>query len=309
MDLRQLKYFKALAVHQHFGRAAEVLHIVQPALSRQIQLLETELGMPLVTRHTRGASLTAAGNLLLERATYLLRFAEQIKIDIADLQATPCGPVVLGLPPALASVLVPPLVCRMRERYPDIQLRIQESFTPALCDALEKGTIDFAVLSGPLVASPLIRMAPLLNEKICAVGCGNDPTLPARSITIHELQGRPLILAGVPAAGVRLALDRAADLAGVVLNVAVEVETATVAAQLVRDGVGWTIHYAAAVADEVHAGSLKAVPIEGLILQRYLAQSVLQSPSKATVAMMSLLAETVAALVSEGHWLMAEVAI
>jgi LysR family nitrogen assimilation transcriptional regulator len=306
MDLRRLRYFRALALHQHFGRAAEVLHIVQPALSRQIHLLESELGILLVNRHARGATLTAEGHLLLERATFLLSFADQIKIDIADLQASPRGPVVLGLPPALARIVVPPLVGAMRERYPDINLRIQESFSPALCDALEKGTIDFAVLSGPVVASPLIQMAPLLNEKICAVARIDDPIMPHGAMTVRDLQGLPLILTGVPMAGVRLALDRAACLAGVVLNVVVEVETAMVAAQLVKDGVGWTVHYAAAVAGEMDAGTLRAVPIEGLILRRYLAHPVLRSPSKATVSMISLLRETVSSLVRDGHWPMAE---
>ena len=82
MDLRQLRYFKVLAAHQHFGRAAAVLHIAQPALSRQIQLLESELGVKLVERHSRGASLTREGELLLERTTFLLRYTDQIKADI-----------------------------------------------------------------------------------------------------------------------------------------------------------------------------------------------------------------------------------
>jgi LysR family nitrogen assimilation transcriptional regulator len=91
MDLRQLRYFKVLAAHQHFGRAATVLHIAQPALSRQIQLLERELGVRLVERHSRGASMTPEGALLLERAVFLLRYCDQIKGDIIDLQGTPRG--------------------------------------------------------------------------------------------------------------------------------------------------------------------------------------------------------------------------
>ncbi len=306
MDLRQLKYFKALAVHQHFGRAATVLHIAQPALSRQIQLLESELGVRLVSRHSRGASLTAEGELLLERATFLLRYAEQIKIDIVELQASPRGPVVLGLPPALASFIVPPLVAKMRTRYPDIHLRIHESFAPVLCDALEQGTIDFAVLSGPIVATPLIQVMPLLNEKICAVGRFDDERLPNGPINIASLQGIPLVLTGVMTSGVRLALDRACAMAGVTLDVLIEVESATLAAQLVKDGVGWTIHYAAAVALDVEDKTLRVAPIEGLILRRYLAQAVLRPPSKATVAMISLLHETAASLVQDGQWPMAE---
>jgi LysR family nitrogen assimilation transcriptional regulator len=308
MELRQLRYFKTLALHQHFGRAAQVLHIAQPALSRQIQLLEAELGVRLVNRHSRGAALTAEGNLLLERATFLVRFMDQIKLDIVALQASLRGPVVIGLPVALARMVVPPLVSRMRDRYPDVNLRVHESFLPALCEALEKGTIDFAVLSGPVVATPLIHLTPLLNDKICAVARCDDSSLPPASISVAALQGVPLILTGVQSAGVRLALDRAADLARVKLNVVVEVETAAVAARLVQDGVGWTVHYAAAVASEIAAGTLRAVPIDGLILQRYLARPVLHVTSQAAVAMIALFQETVSALIHSGQWPLAELA-
>ena len=153
MDLRQLRYFKVLAAHQHFGRAAAVLHIAQPALSRQIQLLESELGIQLVERHARGASLTVEGELLLDRATFLLRYADQIKVDIIDLQGAARGPVALGLPPALASVLVLPLTRAVRNQYPEIKLRVSESFSPSLSDSLEQGVLDIAVLSGPIAAS------------------------------------------------------------------------------------------------------------------------------------------------------------
>lgn len=132
MDLRQLRYFKVLAAHQHFGRAATVVHIAQPALSRQIQLLESELGVRLVERHARGASLTREGELLLDRANFLLRYTDQIKVDIMDLHGTRRGPVALGLPPALASVLVLPLARAVRATYPEIRLRVIESFSPAL---------------------------------------------------------------------------------------------------------------------------------------------------------------------------------
>ncbi len=82
MDLRQLRYFVALATQQHYGKAAKVLHVAQPALSRQIRLLEEELGVQLFERHARGATPTDEARLLLERAVFLLRYAEQTKQDL-----------------------------------------------------------------------------------------------------------------------------------------------------------------------------------------------------------------------------------
>ena len=91
-----------LATQQNFGRASEVLNIAQPALSRQVRLLEDELGVQLFERHSRGSTPTPEGVLLLERASALLRTAEQLKFDIAGLRRAPQGLVVLGLSPALA---------------------------------------------------------------------------------------------------------------------------------------------------------------------------------------------------------------
>jgi LysR family nitrogen assimilation transcriptional regulator len=308
MDLRQLRYFKVLAAHQHFGRAATVLHIAQPALSRQIQLLEGELGVQLVERHSRGASLTPEGALLLDRAVFLLRYCDQIKVDIMDLQGTPRGPVALGLPPALASVLVVPLTRALRSRYPEIRLRVSESFSPALCDSLEQGVLDVAVLSGPSAATSFVHTEPLLSENICAIGLSGDPRLRSGSIDVQDLQGIPLILAGLQNSGVRLTLERATARENVVLEEAMEVESAVVAAQLVAEGLGWTIHFASAVNREVGAGVLCAVPISGLVLERFLAHAVQRPPSTATVTLISLIHEIVASMIKCGEWPMAKTA-
>ena len=309
MDLRQLRYFKVLATHQHFGRAAAVLHIAQPALSRQIQLLESELGVRLVKRHSRGSSLTREGELLLERSTFLLHYTDQIKVDIIDLGGIPRGPVTLGLPPALASVMVPPLTRMLRERYRDIRLRVIESFSPALCDALEQGTVDVAVLSGPIVARPLTHAEPLLTEQLCAIGPADDIRLRASSLTVRQLDRVPLILTGLQNFGIRLALERATAQENIRLDGVVEVESATLAAQLVKDGAGWTIHFASAVRQDTEAGVLRAVPLEGVKLERYLAHTTTRPLSAATVSLISLMCETVQTLTATKQWPMAEMGV
>jgi LysR family nitrogen assimilation transcriptional regulator len=190
-----------------------VLHVAQPALSRQIKLLESELGIELVTRQSRG-SLTAEGNLLLERSTFLIRFINQIKIDIVEHQASPRGPVILGLPPALENIVVPSLLARMRERYPDINLRIHESFSPNLCDVLVNGTVDFAVLSGPFVAQLSSTCRDYSTKKFARSSVSTTRACRRSPSPSHNCGAVPMVLTGVLAAGVRLTLDRAADLAG-----------------------------------------------------------------------------------------------
>ena len=148
MDLRQLRYFVALATQQNFNRAAEVLHIAQPALSRQIKLLEDELDVVLFERHPRGATPTQEAIQLLDRAHFLLRYAEQLKFDMQSLHSAPKGPVALGLSPGLASILVGPLFERISRDFADIHLKIEEGFAPALHDQLIHGVVDLAILNG-----------------------------------------------------------------------------------------------------------------------------------------------------------------
>lgn len=305
MDLRQLRYFTVLAAHQHFGRAAAVLHIAQPALSRQVQLLEAELGVKLVERHSRGASLTREGELLLDRATFLLRYADQIRVDVRDLQGTPRGTVALGLPPALASFFVLPLTRALRDRYPEVRLRINESFSPSLSDALERGTLDVALLTGPIAAPAQTQAELMLTEVLCAIGPASDARLAGPSLRIEALGDVPLILAGLQKSGVRLAVERGAANANLVLNDVMEVESADVAAQLVSDGAGWTVHVASAVRREIQTGRLRAVPIEGLVLERFLAHARQRPPSSATIALMSTIRALIAMMISAGDWPMA----
>lgn len=301
MDLRQLRYFKVLATLQHFGRASAALHIAQPALSRQIRLLEEELGVKLVERHVRGATPTPEGLVLLDRASFLLRYANQVKIDIADLAASPRGLVVVGLTPALAPLLFIPLAEALRERYPDIRLRLVENFAPALQDALLQGTLDLGLLSGP-AASAGVSVVPLVRESLCAIGPHNDTSLGDGPVDIAQLQALPIVLAGVPKSGVRLALEALAARQQVTLQVTMQVESIEVARRLVARGFGWTVHFAAAIREELQAGQLRAQPIHGLALDRLIGYAAARPPSRATLAVMETLKQVTGELVGGGQW-------
>ncbi|PVY60733.1 LysR family nitrogen assimilation transcriptional regulator [Cupriavidus alkaliphilus] len=301
MDLRQLRYFKALATLQHFGRASAALHIAQPALSRQIRLLEEELGVRLLERHVRGATPTPEGLVLLDRASFLLRYADQVKVDIADLAASPRGLVALGLTPALAPLLFIPLAEALREQYPEIRLRLVENFAPALQDALLQGTLDVALLSGP-VSSPGVSVVPLVAESLCAIGPWGDAALGDGPVDIEQLRGLPMILTGVPKSGVRLALEALAARQGLELQVTMEVESIEVARRLVARGFGWTVHFAAAIREELEAQRLQAVAIRGLELQRMIGYAAARPPSRASLAVMETLRGVATALTVEGKW-------
>jgi len=302
MDLRQLRYFIALATHQHFGRAASVLHVAQPALSRQIRLLEEEFGVQLFVRHARGATPTDEALFLLERASFLVRYAEQIKQDMSARQSEPSGPVSVGLTPGLALLLTLPLTQAVEQTLPGVRLRIVEGFPPTLRNLLLEGDVDVAILNPPYEPTKLVD-EPLLTEQICLIGRGGDPRLKARSISPAKLAGLPLVMTGLAKSGVRMELDLVAAHAGISLHQSVEVATLDVAKRLVVAGVGYTVHFAAPVQADLDEGHLVAVPIRGLYLRRFLASAAERPPSRATEEVISTMRHVVQDLVNNGGWL------
>ncbi len=301
MDLRQLRYFVALATQQHYGKAAGILHVTQPALSRQIRLLEEELGVQLFERHARGAAPTDEARLLLERALFLLRYVDQIKSDLLARQREPRGPVAIGLSPGLAQQLTVLLTKAVLQYLPEVRLRFIEGFAPSLQTMLAQGEVDIALLIEPIERSNLSTL-PLLKEQICLIGLPDDPRLRKPKIRMRDLAGVPLIMTGLVKSGVRLELEAAAARAKLELHRVVEVETAEVARRLVLDGVGLTAHFAAAVQEDLAASRLRAVPIDGLFLHRVLARASDRPASRATEGVMSVLRTVIERHVREGHW-------
>ena len=124
-DLRQLRHFVALADHGHFARAAEAVHLSQPALSRSIQALESGLGCTLVDRHSRGISLTAHGQLVLEHARRLLAGSQALSNAVSQLGNLASGELRLGSGPYPAARLVPQAIGQFAQRYPQVRVDLQ----------------------------------------------------------------------------------------------------------------------------------------------------------------------------------------
>ncbi|CAB3929325.1 LysR family transcriptional regulator [Achromobacter insolitus] len=301
MDLRQLRYFVVLANQRHFGRAASVLHVAQPALTRQIQLLEEELGVQLFVRHSRGASPTQEAAFLLDRASFLLRYAEQLKQDMSALQRNPSGPIVIGVSPGLAMTLAVPLTQAVHALLPDVRLRFVQAFSPTLHEMLLKGQVDLAVLNGPVPLANLSTYS-FLTEGLCLIGPPEPRKIRPASIGVQDLADLPLVMTGLAKSGVRLELEAQAAHAGVHLNPVVEVETIEVAKRLIMEKVGVTVHFAATVLEDIEEGRLSAQPIQGLSLRRILAHPSDRPASRATKAMVDILRQVARELVMKKRW-------
>lgn len=193
MDLRQLRYFVAVAEECHFGRAAQRLHMAQPPLSQAIRRLEEDLGVELLERTTRRVALTAAGERYLERARSILADVEAANHEATRVAAGEVGRVVLGVVGSVTYALLPSLARRLREEFPDIDFEFTgEMLTPELMTALRDGTVDIALLRTPADTRGLLARA-LRSEPLIAALPAAHPLAARDVIDLADLRDEPFV--------------------------------------------------------------------------------------------------------------------
>ena len=177
LTLKQLRYFDALAQQRHFGRAAEVCAISQPALSMQIKEMEVALGSALFERTPRNLSLTPFGETVVERARDILRSVDELTDLARSQQSKLSGKLRLGVIPTIAPYLLPKVIRALTQSYEGLDIHIRETMTPKLLQELADGKIDAAVLALPVGETSFTEM-PLFEENFVLVRPAADARLP-----------------------------------------------------------------------------------------------------------------------------------
>jgi DNA-binding transcriptional LysR family regulator len=196
MDLRQLRYFAAVAREKSFTRAAAQLHIAQPPLSRQVQLLEEELGVMLLSRDSRPVQLTEAGRQFYEQALQLLGRVEQLKLATQQIGRGERRLLSIGIVPSALYGELPWLLRRLRQQVPDMDFQFIEMMSLQQLEALRNGRIDLGFGRIPANYPDITRV--VLREERLAVACPHDspyakhPT--EAPLPVAELAGHRLIV-------------------------------------------------------------------------------------------------------------------
>ena len=177
VTIRQLRYVDALARQGHFGRAAEVCAVSQPALSMQVRDLEAALGAPIFERGARQVRLTAFGEGFVQRAREILRAVDELGEMARASHGTLSGPLRIGVIPTVAPYLLPRLAGELTRRYPGLDLRLRETVTPRLIEELSDGRLDTAIVALP-VSEPAFAEAPLFTEDFVLVRPPEDADRP-----------------------------------------------------------------------------------------------------------------------------------
>lgn len=188
IDLRQLRYFVAVAEELHFGRAAAKLGMAQPPLTQQIQKLERALGCPVFLRQPRKTTLTEAGGALLEDARRILRECEEAMERARRAGRGEIGQLTVGTPPSVMLTRLPAAIRRYRERFPAIQFTLRELATSAIAEGLKAGTVDLG----------LLREVPegevVLREPVVAVLPAGHALAARAGLKLRQLAEEPFVL-------------------------------------------------------------------------------------------------------------------
>lgn len=304
MELRQLRYFVAIVDHGSLSRAARVLHIVQPALTQQIQLLEDELGALLLHRSAQGMQPTDAGKIFYEHAQAILKQIADVKSAVMQSTDRPSGTVALGIPQSASGALALPLLSAVRSTYPDIVLQLTEELTGNLTEQLRSGRLNLAILfdDGQLSG---FQLKPMVEEEMMFITRADSQfSNKKKTITLEKALQATLILPSV-AHGVRPRIESVVRQAGLQIDQVIDITSIAILKSAIMADMGATILPVSPFLAEIERGEMRATPISGAQLSR----SVVLCSSKnipltnAALALEKLVLNVAHDLCASGRWL------
>lgn len=256
ISLRQLHYLVTVAEAGSFSAAAEQTHVAQPALSRQIALLETHVGLRLLTRSRKGVTLTESGARLYKLARSMLERLGGVQSELRSSGKRPGGGVTVALPAGVASMLVPQVMRELEADYPEIVLRVEDGLSLENSRSLEAALLDFGIVPS---ANELVDVdyEPLVRESLFLVERRTASRRAPATIPFEQAARLKLILPP-RSFHTRRVIDDAARAAHLTLNIAYEQQSVTTIMSLVRDGLGATITHSPAIEQFWTPGTVSA---------------------------------------------------
>ena len=257
MNLNQLETFIHVAEYGSFSKAALVLGVAQPSLSRQVRALEIELREPLLLRHGRGVQLTECGRQLLDHCHGILHLVTQAKEDLAARRDEPVGHISIAMTPTLARLHTLPLIRAFRKEMPKARPAIIEGFSAHITEWLTSGRADIGLVHNP-EPLPSLEIKPLRDGRLFLVSLATEA--PDGPVPLRQLGKYPLVM---PERGhiFRRLAESAAAMAGVQLRIEWEVSSIPVILDLVAAGMGHAALGEDAILPIQHLKRLAVTPI------------------------------------------------
>jgi DNA-binding transcriptional LysR family regulator len=260
MELGQLQAFVQVAQLGSFRRAAEVLFLSQPTVSARIQALEHALGEVLFERTTRSVRLTEAGRLFLEHAQRSIHALDEGKVRLAELRKSTAGILRVGAARAVGTYVLPKMLARFGQRFPEVEVFIRTGRSADVVTMVLNNEVQLGL--GRFMQHPELTSAHLYNEEIVLVTEPNHPFTRAERVTLTDVAREPLILYD-PGSFYYNAITSACQQAGIVPNVAMQLDSIEATKKMVELGLGISFLQRSAFEREQQAGLLAHVPIAG----------------------------------------------
>jgi len=261
VKLQQLRYLIQVAESGSFTKAATKLNMAQTALSRQIRLLEEDLGVTLFRRDGRGVEPTAAGSELVQRATALFTELYEMRQAVISHRHTVEGDVTIGMMPLLGAHVVPTLLLNARDLHPNVNIKFMFGMSHAIHEWAIAGRVDFGVVSTAVESSSYLMADEIGGDRLHLVTSTDQPVAGRRdTVTFAEALAQPLVIPS-KLNGIRAVIDSHALEAGLDVTPAIEVDSTEIIKRLVPKGIGRAILPFFSVASEVAAGQLRSFRI------------------------------------------------
>ncbi len=304
MELRQLRYFVAIVDHGSLSRAARVLHIVQPALTQQLQQLEEELGATLLHRSAQGMQATDAGKVFYEHALAILKQVSDAKSAVNQSADKPSGTVALGIPQSASGALAFPLLKAVRAAYPDIVFQLTEELTGNLTEQLASGRLNLAVLFDDGQLSKFSTKNLVEEEMMYITRADSQFACKRSSITLEKALRVPLILPSLQH-GVRPRIEQVVRDQGLRIDNIIEITSIAILKSAILADMGATILPVSPLLAEIKRGEMRACPISDVALSRTVSLCASKNIplTNAAMAVERLVLEVSRDLCESGSWL------
>jgi DNA-binding transcriptional LysR family regulator len=259
-----LRYFATVARRGSIREAAEELHVAQSALSRQIQKLEQDFGVPLFQRHARGVELTSAGEIFLRHARSSLRQTERVRSELDALKGLRRGTINIQSIESLVPGVLPQAIMRFRARYPGINFEVTVDRTDRIIAAVREGRTDIGLAFYPPVEPDLTTVFKM-REPLVALMSPRHPLAGRPKVSLADSVTYPIALP-LKNSGSRVLIDIACKAAGIYMVPVLETNSIQFRVQFVHVNNGITFHSRLSAGDSLRTGDLVAVPIRDRIV-------------------------------------------
>jgi DNA-binding transcriptional LysR family regulator len=270
MTLAQLRTFLSASRHMSFSRAADELHLTQPAVSAQIVALENALKAKLFDRSGRRLALTDAGRLAVVAAEEILRRVDQLEGELADLLTPGAGTLKIGASHVVGIYLLPAILAEFRTRYPDAELVVRVDTSHKVVDMVLRNELDLGVIGeGTPVHDERLATKPIARDRLVLIAPPQHPLADVGVITPEMLAELPFVTPARDSASAETLFEHLRAV-GVTLRPVIEMGNVGAIKRAVESGLGVSIISRLAVERELQAGSLVSLTIAGVPLERAL---------------------------------------